>query len=305
MEFIKEKKPCIDGIPLSYICHLQTTENPGLVYPAHYHDYIEILYGKENFFELYLGSSYHRFGPQDLVLVPAGEVHLIHSLSQNGGSYYVLRFLPELIYSKTSCSYLESQYLLPFLAQHSHQEQVISKEDTANSGIAFWIEEIFREDQEKKYGCELAIRNHIGSIFLWILRYWHEKGISLSSQSFVNEELARQLAPAFSYVREQFDTPVTASEAAKRCGMSYSYFSRSFNHVLHMNFREYVTHIRLTEAEKCLVSTSTPITDLAASCGFGSTSYFIKLFQQHKNMSPGQFRKSMQAANEKISSQAV
>ena len=273
MEFMKEKKPCMDGIPLSYVCHLQDMEGAGLVYPAHYHDYIEILYGKENFFELYLGSSYHRFGPQDLVLIPAGEVHLINSLSNEGGSY-----------------------LLPFLSQYPHQEQVIPKQALKDTGISFWVQEIFREDCEKKYGCELAIRNHIGSIFLWILRYWHEKGISLSSQSFVNEELARQLAPAFSYVREQFDTPVTALKAARLCGMSYSYFSRSFHQILHMNFREYVTRIRLTEAEKLLVSTTASITDLAVSCGFGSTSYFIKLFQQYKNMSPKQFRKAMQTS---------
>ena len=195
-----------------------------------------------------------------------------------------------------SCSYLESQYLLPFLSQYPHQEQVIPKQALKDTGISFWVQEIFREDCEKGYGCELAIRNHIGSIFLWILRYWHEKGISLSSQSFVNEELARQLAPAFSYVREQFDTPVTALEAARLCGMSYSYFSRSFHQILHMNFREYVTRIRLTEAEKLLVSTTASITDLAVSCGFGSTSYFIKLFQQYKNMSPKQFRKAMQTS---------
>ena len=296
MEFMKEKKPCIDGIPLSYVCHLQDVEGAGPVYPAHYHDYIEILYGKENFFELYLGNSYHRFGPQDLVLIPAGEVHLINSLSNEGGRYYVIRFLPELIYSNMSCSYLESQYLLPFLSQYPHQEQVIPKEALKDTGISFWVQEIFREDCEKRYGCELAIRNHIGSIFLWILRYWHEKGISLSSRSFVNEELARQLAPAFSYVQEQFDTPVTALEAARKCGMSYSYFSRSFHQILHMNFREYVTRIRLTEAEKLLVSTTASITDLAVSCGFGSTSYFIKLFQQYKNMSPKQFRKAMQTS---------
>lgn len=157
---MKEKKPCMDGIPLSYVCHLQDMEGAGLVYPAHYHDYIEILYGKENFFELYLGSSYHRFGPQDLVLIPAGEVHLINSLSNEGGSYYVIRFLPELIYSNMSCSYLESQYLLPFLSQYPHQEQVIPKQALKDTGISFWVQEIFREDCEKKYGCELAIRNH-------------------------------------------------------------------------------------------------------------------------------------------------
>lgn len=294
MEFMKEKKPCIDGVPLSYVCHLQTVEHRGMVYPAHYHDYIEILLGREQEFEIYLGNSYHRFGPGDLVLIPAGEVHLINSLSEHGGTYDVLRFLPELIYDGMSNSSLRIQYLLPFLAEYPDQEQVISREILFDSPIHNWMESIFREDKEKNYGYELAIRNDIGCIFLWILRYWHEQGLDLPSDAPSNAELARQLTPALSYVQESFDTSVKASVAAKRCSMSYSYFSRSFHRVLHMNFNDYVTRIRLAEAEKRLISTASSITDIAEACGFGSTSYFIKLFQQYKKVSPGQFRKRIQ-----------
>ena len=48
MEYMKEKKPCIDGIPLQYVCHLQDMKGKGMVYPAHYHEYIEILLEKKN-----------------------------------------------------------------------------------------------------------------------------------------------------------------------------------------------------------------------------------------------------------------
>ena len=293
MEYMKENKPCIDGIPLEYICHLQDVCESGMVYPAHYHDYIEILFGKENDFEIYLGNSYHRFGPGDLVLIPSGEVHLINSLSPAGGSYYVIRFLPDLIYNGITYSRLKFQYLLPFLARYPHQEQVISHEVLKDTSVSFWVKEILREDEEKNYGFELAVRNHIGNVFLWILRYWHKQGIVLPSDFMANEELAEQLEPAFSYVREHFDTSVKASHAANLCGMSYSYFSRNFNRILHMNFSDYVTRIRLAEAEKLLVSTTSAVTEIAVACGFNSTSYFIKLFQQHKKVSPGQFRKEM------------
>ena len=120
MEYMKEKKPCIDGIPLQYVCHLQDMKGKGMVYPAHYHEYIEILFGKEESFEIYLGNSYHRFGPGDMVLIPANEVHLINSLSQQGGAYYVIRFLPRLIYNGLSQSRLELLYLLPFLTAVSY-----------------------------------------------------------------------------------------------------------------------------------------------------------------------------------------
>ena len=38
MEFMKEKKPCMDGIPLSYVCHPPDIEVARLGYPAHSHD---------------------------------------------------------------------------------------------------------------------------------------------------------------------------------------------------------------------------------------------------------------------------
>lgn len=290
MEYMKEKKPCIDGIPMLWVCHLQDMEGKGMVYPAHYHDYIEILLGREEAFEIYLGNSYHRFNPGDMVLIPANEVHLINSLSPNGGTYYVIRFLPELLYNGISHSRLEFQYLLPFLTDGQMQEKIIPNSRLSDTGIPHLVKEIFREDQEKSYGYELAIRNHISSLFLWILRYWHEKGASLPAAGQIDRELAAQLEPVFPYIQEHFDMPLKASEAARLCSMSYSYFSRSFNRLMHMSFSDYVTRLRLTEAEKLLVSTAMPVTEIAAACGFASTSYFIKLFRQQKQISPRKFR---------------
>lgn len=293
MEYMKEKRPCIDGIPLQYVCTFQYMKGKGMVYPAHYHDYIEILFGQEGMFELYLGSSYHQFGPGDMVVIPSGEVHLINSLSEEGGTYYVLRFLPELIYNGVNYSCLGFQYLFPFLTKNGCKNHIIEKEALKGTDISYLIKEIFREDDEKSYGYELAVRNHIGSVFLWVLRYWHSKGLFLPAENRVDSELAAQLEPVFSYVKENYDFPVNALEAAKLCSMSYSYFSRSFNRLFHMSFSDYVNHIRLMEAEKLLVSTALSITEIAASSGFNSTSYFIKLFHEDKHMSPKQFRKEI------------
>lgn len=291
MEYMKEKKPCIDGIPLQYICHMQDMNKKGTVYPAHYHDYIEILFGQESNFEIYLGNSYHQFGPGDMVVIPSNEVHLINSLSEKGGTYYVIRFLPELIHTGVTHSRLRFQYLLPFLTEKGCLDHVIKEEYLASTNIAWLIKEIFREDNEKPFGYEIAVHNHIESLFLWVLRYWHTNGLSYLPENQIDSELAAQLEPVFAYVKDHYALPVKASKAAKMCNMSYSYFSRTFNRFAHTSFSDYVTRVRLTEAEKLLVSTSLPITEIAVSTGFGSTSYFIKIFQKHKHLSPNQFRK--------------
>ena len=44
------------------------------------------------------------------------------------------------------------------------------------------------------------------------------------------------------------------------------------------------------EAEKLLISTSMTVTEIALATGFGTSSYFIKIFRRYKHLSPRQFR---------------
>ena len=56
-------------------------------------------------------------------------------------------------------------------------------------------------------------------------------------------------------------------------------------------FTEYLNYVRITEAEKLLLSTEMNITEVAAETGFSDSSYFIKQFRHFKNVSPKQFKK--------------
>ncbi len=293
MNYTEEKKIFIDGIPCHYLCHIQETDHSGIVFPAHYHDYIEILYGITGDFHVYLGSIPYTFGAGDMVLINSKEIHLIESLSQNGGQYYVIRFVPELIYNSLAQNHFEFRYILPFLLQNSNQKKVIGKADINSTYIPDLFVETFTEFERQEYGYELAIRNNISRLFLWILRYLHHTGLKLDGQSDGKEYLVKQMQPAFDYVLNHYETAIKADHMARLSGMSYSYFSRSFNHLMHMNFSEYLNYIRISEAEKKLISTDLSITEIGALVGFSTTSYFIKQFQKHKFVSPKQFRKTM------------
>ena len=47
MNYPEEEKLYIDGIACQYLCHIQTAEKSGNVFPAHFHYYIEMLYAFE------------------------------------------------------------------------------------------------------------------------------------------------------------------------------------------------------------------------------------------------------------------
>lgn len=292
MEFQEQKKELVNGVAFPFVCHMQLAGQAGLVYPAHFHKYIEILFGKEGSFLVGLGGKQYEFGPGDMLIINSRQVHQIHTAGQNGGRYIVLRFEPELIYSSMSQNQFELRYILPFILEESRHECVISGEALAGTAIPALCEEALREFEEKEYGYELAVRNCIGSIYLWILRYWYRAGTGAWEET-ASDGLRRLLQPALDYILEHYEEEIHARELACLCGLSYSYFSRSFNRLMKMNFNEYVNQVRVNEAEKLLVGTALSVTEIAFSCGFGTTSYFIKRFRQYKKCSPLQFRKSV------------
>lgn len=293
MDYPEEQNEYIDGIPCQYLCHIQEASHAGIVFPAHFHYYIEMLYALTGHFRVYLNGIYHEFATGDIVLINSKEVHQIDALSKDGGCYIVVRFLPDLIYNGMSQNHFELKYLLPFITENAGYEKVIHANTLTHSAIPALMQEIITESENRDYGYELAIKNNISQIFLWILRYWHANEKSPLSVSPADRELQQQLAPALTYMLANYEKPVSATEMAKLCNLSYSYFSRSFNRLMKMKFSDYLNYIRIREAEKLLISTPLSVTEIAVTVGFGTTSYFIKLFKQYKHVSPKQYQKMM------------
>ena len=72
------------------------------------------------------------------------------------------------------------------------------------------MNEIIRESEEKQYGYELAIKNHIGGIFLLSLRYWHANGEEPLLEDFENQQLKQRLSPALTYMITNYEKSISA-----------------------------------------------------------------------------------------------
>ena len=109
-------------------------------------------------------------------------------------------------------------------------------------------------------------------IFLWYLRRMEENGISMYGSSNIRAEDIVRLNAVLDYIHENYMQPVLAEKMAKMCNMSYSYFSRFFRHALGQTFSDYLLYVRLTEAEKLLITTSKSISQIALDTGLSESS---------------------------------
>ena len=284
MKFYDEGKAKLQNVDLSMQCiFMSVGESKEFGEMAHYHEYIELLYGINCDIEVWINGNIYPFKTGDLIIINSMEAHQLKFL-MNKNDYIVIKFSPQQLYTSEQSVY-EIKYLLPFTLNDFSSDRRISADVIKDTTVPDSIRTIYSEWEEKSYGYELAIRTHIFQIILWLLRYWNKTNPEL----LTNINLPPVLAKALGFISQNLSN-VTASDVADFCGYSYTYFSEIFKNSMHVNFRDYLLRARINEAEKLLLTTDTDITDIALSTGFSTASHFIKQFKTVKGTTPTKFR---------------
>lgn len=284
MKFYDEGKAKLQNVDLSMQCiFMSVGESKEFGEMAHYHEYIELLYGIDCDIEVWINGNIYPFKTGDLIIINSMEAHQLKFL-MNKNDYIVIKFSPQQLYTSEQSVY-EIKYLLPFTLNDFSSDRRISADVIKDTTVPDSIRTIYSEWEEKSYGYELAIRTHIFQIILWLLRYWNKTNPEL----LTNINLPPVLAKALGFISQNLSN-VTASDVANFCGYSYTYFSEIFKNSMHVNFRDYLLRARINEAEKLLLTTDMDITDIALSTGFSTASHFIKQFKTVKGTTPTKFR---------------
>lgn len=261
-----------------------------IISTPHMHDYIELIYCLEGIFEITVNGTRLLLQPEELVIINSCEIH--ETASPGKCKYICIKFIPELLYTSTFTTF-DFKYVIPFISSTVKHQLLFSKEELADSLVPAMILECLQECQEKTYGYEMALRTNITKIFLWFIRYWNQNSWQLDPERSLNADTLQKLLPALDFIANNYQRNLTLAEVAKHCNFSPSYFCKLFKQYTRKNYSEYLIYIRISNAEKLLLSTDLPITEIGESCGFATSSYFIKHFKKQKGISPNQFRKRL------------
>ena len=75
-----------------------------------------------------------------------------------------------------------------------------------------------------------------------------------------------------------------------KLGYSYEHLCRAFSSTYGISPQQYLLAIRLTRAQVLLRTTTLTAADIGQQLGFNSPAYFVKVFRQHTQQTPGQYR---------------
>lgn len=92
------------------------------------------------------------------------------------------------------------------------------------------------------------------------------------------------------YIHTRFDEPLSLDSLCSHVALSPYYFSRLFKRETGQSPHQYLLGTRMRHARKLLAGTRETVDKIAASCGFSSTSHFIRAFKKDAGMTPASFR---------------
>ena len=98
------------------------------------------------------------------------------------------------------------------------------------------------------------------------------------------------LMRALDLINSRFAEPLGMDDLCSAAGVSKQHLCLLFRNILCLRPMEYIAKRRIQEAKSLLTSTELSIADIAEQTGFGSESYFCKLFRRYEGMTPSAFR---------------
>ena len=141
----------------------------------------------------------------------------------------------------------------------------------------------------KKSECpEIEVHRKLVSIFQ--ILYCHRKKIPHIKSGGRDQQTQIRLQKMLRYIQEHFAENISLEQLSGSAGISRSEAGRCFKKYYAQPPMTYVTLYRLKYAQELLANSSLTIHEIAFQCGFGDSSYFIKVFRKHFNQTPSEYR---------------
>ncbi|MBQ2172720.1 MAG: helix-turn-helix domain-containing protein [Bacteroidales bacterium] len=255
------------------------------LYPIHSHQEFEL-----NFVEhgrgvhRVVGDSIEEIGHYDLVLVTGNGLE--HAWQQGNCTEPDVREIT-IQFSST----LLDERLLG-RTQFASIRKMFEK---ARMGVAFSMTGILRV---YNFLDSLPTMNEKFEQFLTMLKILYElsqdQGArTLASTSFADvkaDRESRRVAKVKEYISNHYAEDLRLEDLSALVGMAPSAFSRFFKQHTTRTLSDYIIDVRLGNAARLLVDTTTSISEICYACGFNNLSNFNRIFKARRGYTPRDFR---------------
>ena len=237
-------------------------EKRGTMTAAHTHPDIEFNYPSHAELPSLHGGTTHVVKPGRLAVFWGGVPH--QTLAPNSQAAGIWITLP-------------LAWFLQWQLPNGFAERLLTGElvqaETPGARLEQWLEDYESQDPRRHHVLLLEIE-------AWLVR------LALVARASPrrprrNSEGVSQIERITGYIATHYHEAINVSQIARAVGLHPKYLMRLFKRQCHLGVWEYLTRLRLSHAQRLLVTTERRITDLALESGFGSPAAFYQAFSAY------------------------
>lgn len=276
----------IDTLSTPYEAFWVDSRNQNTPTRPHWHYYIELIYVEGG--ELSVECDNHRaiLHGGDCAVFHPKQIHTITPMSADY-RYGVLKF--DVSRLNISSLYTPKlRVLMDDVRTNRDISPFVSAELLQDGTFRQTFAACISELEARNYGYDLVVHAGLCSLLVTLLRIWRAGGAIITAKGSPSGEAA--IDSITEYIDEHANEPLRAQALADRCGMSYSYFARSFKQRYGRSCKEYIEFIRVSKAEDLLLFTDYDLNYISQETGFSDCSHLIKTFRKWKSVTPKQYR---------------
>lgn len=226
----------------------------------------------------------------DVMLFFGGDVHAMYASSIRNARFIGIKFDANRL--TVNASYTPRLTTMLAAARSQNARVFFGGDENAQYGLLEYFEACTGELDEKALGYDVEVHAKLCSLMIKLMRIWKDEGIDFSNVSDYISEEEISLQNILEYIDLHLDENLRVEDLAKRCGMSYSHFARSFKDKYGRTCKEHLELLRIEKAEELLKFTDYSLNDISQELGFADCSHFIRTFRKLKGITPGSLRQA-------------
>lgn len=259
----------------------------------HFHPEFEIYYLFEGSRYYFIEDKTYQVNAGSLVLLDAMQ---IHRTSACGGESHD-RFLIEFASESFAEFFFEASgiTLKDFFSEHTGIFEL-------NEDGRKYIEDIFhaitREFTDKLPHYQSLIMLKIAELLLFVMR-WKVNSRAFSNSSELDTAKHKKIDEISRYIMENYHNALSLSDVSRHFFISKSYLCRIFKEVTGFSVQDYINILRVKKAQELLENTEMSVLEIAASLGYGSVTFFDRVFRKYTETTPLKYRKQIRMIHSK------
>ena len=277
---IKQHGSCC--FPIS-VCLARLSEYRDGQFPSHWHEEFEFLLVRSGQMLCTANGESVALSPGDAVFINSSALHTAVSTGQEDCAYYAVTLHPDFFGLQGTT--LVETYVTPFCDSPFFNLCRIAADRASAQPILGALQAVCALYGSQEISRSIDIYTNV--LVLWkALFLLCRDALSFDFYSSESERLHKMV----SYIKKNYNQPITLEQVAESAGISKSSCSHLFKQYMKESPFHFLLRYRIDKGCKLLISTHMTVTEISAEVGLCTSSYFCEMFKRLKGITPSEFR---------------